>query len=189
MLEFGKDYYFRYAVYPDVMKPMKVCTTGLRLSEPIDRTCLRRWLTDKETLRWFPCYGDSELNHMVGLWSEFFRLGASLTCFDENTREPTGIATLLLNPFKKICHTCDFSIIVDPKNRNEGIGGFLLDKLQELAKDKFNIKHLTLQVYDKNPAINLYYRKGFSICGRQKDFVLDGDKYLDKIYMEKKLYL
>lgn len=187
MLEFGKDYYFRYAVYPDVMKPMKVCTTGLRLSEPIDRTCLRRWLTDKETLRWFPCYGDSELNHMVGLWSEFFRLGASLTCFDENTREPTGIATLLLNPFKKICHTCDFSIIVDPKHRNEGIGGFLLDKLQDLAKDKFYLNYLTLQVYGKNPAINLYYRKGFSICGRQKDFVLDGDKYLDKIYMEKKL--
>jgi len=57
-----------------------------------------------------------------------------------------------------------------------------------LAKERFKIEFLHLEVYEGNPAIRLYQRLGFEQYGFQRQFVKDEDgKYLGKILMQKYL--
>jgi putative acetyltransferase len=100
---------------------------------------------------------------------------------------PCGIATLYLMPYRKVAHQCLFSIIVDQKHRGKGVGTLLLNNLMHLAKEQFRMDVLYLEVYDGNPAINLYRRFGFKEVGYQQYFIKEDGKYLGKTTMERLL--
>jgi ribosomal protein S18 acetylase RimI-like enzyme len=97
------------------------------------------------------------------------------------------MSTLYIQPFKKLVHTCLFSIIVSEKHRNLGVGTALLEDLMVLAKEKFQIEILHLEVYEGNPAKRLYDRLGFKEFGCQKHFIKDQGEYIAKIFMQKYL--
>ncbi|HSX04724.1 MAG TPA: GNAT family protein, partial [Rhabdochlamydiaceae bacterium] len=59
--------------------------------------------------------------------------------------------------------------------------------LMKLAKEKFNIELLHLEVYEHNPAVRLYKRLGFKEFGIQRHFIKEDDKYVGKIYMQRNL--
>ena len=84
-------------------------------------------------------------------------------------------------------HQCLFAIIVDEKFRGKGIGAKLLRELMTLAKERFKLELLHLEVYQGNPAINLYKRLGFKEYGIHRRFMKDKGRYLDKILMQKNL--
>ncbi|NGX26957.1 MAG: hypothetical protein K940chlam6_00884, partial [Chlamydiae bacterium] len=46
---------------------------------------------------------------------------------------------------------------------------------------------LHLEVYETNPAINLYRRLGFTEFGIQKKFIKEDGRYMGKIFMERPL--
>lgn len=52
---------------------------------------------------------------------------------------------------------------VDESARGQGVGGQLLDELEDQAKDKYTA--LTLNVHEQNPARSLYVSKGFAEVG------------------------
>lgn len=56
----------------------------------------------------------------------------------------------------------EMGIAVDEPLRNKGIGSKLLDKFQILLK-KTSYHALSLSVDKRNPAVNLYLRKGFKV--------------------------
>ena len=68
-----------------------------------------------------------------------------------------------------------------------GIGRLLIEKLIELAKEKFKIRILHLEVYEGNPARKMYAKLGFVEFGRQEKFIKEKGIYLAKIFMQKKL--
>ena len=83
---------------------------------------------------------------------------------------------------------CEFGIIIDQRQRNKGFGSHLLNHLIALAKDNFNIEVLHLQVYQDNPAVNLYKRFGFEEFGRQACWIKEADgENVGRIFMEKYL--
>ena len=100
---------------------------------------------------------------------------------------PCGIANLYLQPYKKLAHQCLFAIIVDENYRNKKVGTQLMEELMVLAKERFRFEMLHLEVYEGNPAINLYRRLGFTEYGRQRHFIKDEGGYLAKILMQKNL--
>lgn len=160
----------------------------IRFTDYSDENPLREWLkAEKPSIyRWFPFGDDVEAEDSVKRWISFSRYRCSLTAVVDGV--PKGLATLYLQPYKKLAHQCEFGIIVAPDARNLGIGAKLITSLEKLAKETFNIELIHLQVYEGNPAIRLYERMGYKKYGYQAHWIkeLDGT-YVGRTFMEKDL--
>lgn len=157
----------------------------IRFGEIDDQKYLVDWLLQPNVLQWFPLADLREVEDAARIWVSYSQYQAVLTALWDSV--PCGIANLYLQPYKKMAHQCLFAIIVDEKFRGKGVGTKLLQELMVLAKERFKIEFLHLEVYLGNPAIRLYQRLGFTEYGIQRRFVKDGDQYLDKILMQKNL--
>lgn len=157
----------------------------IRLAEESDQRYLIEWLLQPGVLRWFPLTDLREIEDAARLWMSYAKQGAVLTAVWEGI--PCGIANLYLQPYKKLAHQALFAILVDEKYRGKGIGTKLLQELILLAKEKFRLELIHLEVYEGNPAIRLYERLGFQPYGTQKKFVKDQGRYINKILMQKNI--
>lgn len=146
---------------------------------------LKDWLVEPAVLRWFPMTDEREIDDAVRLWINYAKYEASLTAEWNGT--PCGMANLNLQPYKKFAHQCILSIIVGEGYRGKGVGTRLMEDLMVLAKDRFKIELLHLEVYQGNPAISLYRRLGFTEFGCQTRFIKDNGEYIGKIFMQKYL--
>lgn len=155
----------------------------IRYTEPGDAKYLREWLMEPGILRWFPMADQLEIDDAVMRWIAFYRYKCSLTVVKDGI--PCGMATLYLQPYRKLAHQCEFGIIVGTGYRNMGIGSFLMNGIMHLAKEKFKIELLHLQVYAENPAMNLYKRFGFKEFGRQDSWIKENDRYVGRVFMER----
>jgi putative acetyltransferase len=162
---------------------MKDSRLSIRFTKEEDAPFLTKWLTDPVILRWFPMLNDREIEDAVRIWMGYCKYEATLTAEWEG--KPCGMANLYLQPYKKLAHQCLFAIIVEESYRGKGIGTALLQDLMKLAKEKFRIEMLHLEVYEGNPAIHLYQRLGFKEFGFQKHFIKEKGEYLGKIFMQK----
>lgn len=155
----------------------------VRYTEPSDAPYLKKWLMEPGILRWFPMHDEVEIDDAVVRWIAFSKYRCSLTILKDGV--PCGIATLYLQPYKKLAHQCEFGIIVGEGYRNQGIGNYLLKNLLHFAKEQFKIELIHLQVYAENPAINFYHRFGFREFGRQNQWIKEEDRYVGRIFMER----
>ncbi|MEI8124931.1 MAG: GNAT family protein [Parachlamydiaceae bacterium] len=156
----------------------------IRYSDLSDGRYLKQWLMDPTVGRWFPLDGETEIDDAVNRWIGFSRYKCSLTATKDG--EPCGIATLYLQPYKKLAHQCEFGIIVGQGHRGKGVGTDLLKNLIHLAKENFNIELLHLQVYSENPAIHLYSRMGFTKFGEQTHWIKERDgTHTGRLFMER----
>ena len=135
----------------------------IRYTEATDAPFLKEWLLEPSIGRWFPLADEVEIEDAVQRWIGFHRYKCSLTAVQNGV--PCGLATLYLQPYKKLAHQCEFGIIVGDGYRGKGIGSKLLKNLIHLAKTQYRIELLHLQVYSDNPAVNLYQRFGFKEFG------------------------
>ncbi len=157
----------------------------IRLTQPEDAEHLKTWLFEPGVLRWFPMFDEREVDDAVRIWIGYAKYEACFTI--EWDGVPCGIVNLYLQPYKKLAHQCLFAIIVSEKFRNKGIGTVLLSYLMKVAKEKFKIEILHLEVYEGNPAIHLYQRMGFTQYGVETHFIKDQGEYISKIMMQKYL--
>jgi RimJ/RimL family protein N-acetyltransferase len=157
----------------------------LRYTVDEDAPHLKNWLMEPDVLLGFPMLTEVEVDDSVKHWISFHRLKCSLTALIDG--EPVGIATLCLMPYQKIRHHALVSIMVAGKVRGKGVGTVLLNNLIHLAKNYFSLEYLYLEVYEGNRAITLYQRFGFKEVGRQPHFMKEGDRYVSKIIMERKI--
>lgn len=164
---------------------MNSSSLTFRFTELADAPPLTQWLLDPAILKWFPMIDAREVEDAVRIWIGYSRLQAGLTA--EWNKEPCGMATLYIQPYKKLQHTCLFSVIVKEEFRGKGVGAALLRQLIQLAKEKFHIEILHLEVYQGNPAQKLYERLGFKEFGIQRHFIKENGKYTAKVFMQKVL--
>lgn len=157
----------------------------IRFTEPGDAPDLTKWLEEPAILRWYPMCDLREIDDAVRIWMSYAKIQAGLTALWEG--KPCGLANLYIQPFQKLRHTCLFAVIVQKEHRGKGVGKQLLEELMRLAKSKFDIEILHLEVYEQNPAIRLYQRLGFVEFGRQERFIKEEKGYLAKIFMQKEL--
>lgn len=155
----------------------------IRYTLPEDAVHLRQWLAEDGVLRWFPMQEKHEIEDSIARWVSFHKWKCSLTAVLDGT--PVGIATLWLQPYKKISHQCQFGIIVDEHHRRKNIGSSLLKNIMNLAKNYFNIELIHLEVYQDNPAMKLYEKFGFRKFGYQSHWIKDGDEYVSRTFMER----
>ena len=64
----------------------------------------------------------------------------------------------------------ELSMSVEPEYRGQGIGSALLDYALEDTFYRYNT--ISLSVHPDNPAVYLYERKGFRVCGQSGDSLI-----------------
>lgn len=158
----------------------------LRYTELEDAKYLKAWLMDSSVGCSFPMVDEMEDEDALLRWISFYRFKCSLTLLKEGV--PCAIATLYLQPYRRLAHQCEFGIVVGGEYRNRGIGSYLMSCIMHLAKEKFNIKLIHLQVCEDNPAIRLYQRFGFKEFGRQNGWIQEENGRLRaRVFMERVL--
>ena len=74
-------------------------------------------------MRWFPMDDEVEIDDAVMRWIAFYRYKCSLTALPRMAFL-AELATLYLQPYRKLAHQCEFGIIVGDEYRNQGIGSY-----------------------------------------------------------------
>jgi len=144
---------------------------------------LTKFLMDPVVLGWFPMSNLKEVQDATKVWLAYARKNASFTL--EINGVPAGMAIVYVNSFEKLKDQSLFAIVVDAKHRGRGAGSKLLRFIMKQARDTFNIKLFHLEVYEGNPAYNLYYREGFREYGKHEKFLKNADgTYGTKIFMQ-----
>ncbi len=81
-------------------------------------------------------------------------------------------------------HAVTLGMSVRKENRNQGIGGKLLEQAVDWAKGTGVVTRIELAVYARNArAIHLYERFGFVVEGQRRRAMRHGDEYLDDLLM------
>lgn len=84
---------------------------------------------------------------------------------------------------RAVKHVATLGMSVKQEWRHQGVGRALLADAIAWAPSA-GIKRIELYVYCRNtPAIALYEKFGFAIEGRRKNFIREGDAYLDDFVM------
>ncbi len=157
----------------------------IRPSRKHEDEYLKKWLHEPGATKWFPMENDREIDDAVKHWMSYIDVEACFTA--EYNLMICGMANLYIPIYKKLAHQCLLSIIVGEAYRGKGVGKALMSHLEEVARKKFQIEFLHLEVYDGNPAKHLYEKMGYTMYGRWQKFIKEDEGYADKILMEKKL--
>lgn len=140
----------------------------IRFSEEGDLAYLEQWFSDPTASDDFP-FGEKEKEVALKNWIGFSKFKASLTGMVDNV--PCAIGTLFLMPYRKVAHTCAFYLMVDPKHRRKGIGTSMVRNLMHLAKTRFRLEALYVEVYEPAPMEPLLRKLRFEEIVRQENFV------------------
>jgi len=69
-------------------------------------------------------------------------------------------------------------VLIAPKNRNKGLGEFMLKEVMYYGFNKLDLNRIGLGVFDFNtPAIRCYTKLGFILEGTLREYAKVGDKY------------
>lgn len=146
---------------------------------------LKKWLSNSDVMQWFPIGSEAEMQGFAKNWIGFSRFHCSLTA--SHKKQPCGIATLFLMPYRKVCHLSLLYIVVDPAFQRKGVGTSLIKNLKHLAKTFFKLESLHLDVYEGCPIMSILEKEGFSKIVTQEDFVKMGGKSLARYIYEVQL--
>ena len=154
----------------------------IRFTNLDDLSYLAKWLRSEGMLHWYPPSDEPELENFVNIWMGFARYNASLTATYKDV--PVGFATLYLMPYRKVAHQCMFQIIVDPGNQRKGVGRALVRNLKHLAKTRFRLELMHVEILDESNLIPLLKELEFKEFARQEKFVKENGQYYPRILME-----
>jgi GNAT superfamily N-acetyltransferase len=153
----------------------------IRFSEPDDLAFLNKCFADEGVCDDFP-FGIPEMEDALKNWIGFAKFKASLTGTLQNV--PCAIGTLFLMPYKKVAHHCSFYLIVDPEHRRKGIGITMVRNLLHLAKTRFRLESVHVELYEPSPLFPLLQKLEFVEFARQENFVHIDGCHRPRILME-----
>lgn len=139
----------------------------IRYSELSDLSYLDAWFSESGACDLFP-FTFEEREEALKNWIGFAKYRASLTGTLQES--PCAIGTLFLMPYRKVAHHCSFYLIVDPKVRRRGIGTSMIRNLFHLAKTRFRLESVHIEIFGENPLTSLLRMLDFQEIVRQDDF-------------------
>jgi len=152
----------------------------IRFTTPEDLSYLREWFSDDALCNDYP-FSLSEKEEALKNWIGFSKFKASLTGTMNDV--PCAIGTLFLMPYRKVAHHASFYLIVDPKERNKGIGASMVRNLLHLAKTRFKLESLHVEVYDTSKLVPILEKLNFELFAKQDNFVkIDGEGHARLLY-------
>lgn len=145
----------------------------IRYSSLDDLSVLQQWFADPVERRPFPFETDIETEDVLKNWIGFSRYKAALTGMIDSV--PVAMGTLFLMPYRKVAHHASFYLIVAPDHRRRGIGTSMVRNLLHLAKTRFSLESISVEIYEPNPIVSILKKNKFEPFARQENFVkIDG---------------
>jgi RimJ/RimL family protein N-acetyltransferase len=146
---------------------IEIAGFDIRYSTLDDLSFLQEMFEEESSLDPFP-FGQREKDEALKNWIGFSRFKASLTAVING--EPCAVGTLFLMPYKKVAHHCSFYLIVDPEHRQKGIGTSMVKNLLHLAKNRFRLDGVNVELYEPSPLLSILERERFTLFVRQENY-------------------
>jgi putative acetyltransferase len=140
----------------------------IRFSSVDDLSFLNKWFSDPNACHDYP-FGLAEQEEALKNWIGFSKFKASLTGMIGDV--PCAIGTLYLMPYRKVAHHCSFYLIVDPQHRRKGIGTSMVRNLLHLAKTRFRLESVHVEIYEPSALLPIVEKLNFGLFARQENFV------------------
>lgn len=145
------------------------------------------FVNEPEIISGFPMTTLAEIQDSSQIWMEMALKGMGLTMEVEG--QVAGMITLYVPMYKKMAKTSLFSIVVSKAFRRKNIGTQLIYAMEKLGREKYGLKIIHLEVYEKNEAaIKLYTKLGYTYVGCQNRFIKEQGQFFSKILMEKRFH-
>lgn len=145
----------------------------IRYTTMDDLNYLQKWFADPVERRPYLFETDSETDEVLKNWIGFSRFKASLSGTLGDT--VCAMGTLLLMPYRKVAHHASFYLIVDPLHRRKGIGTSMVRNLLHLAKTRFSLESVSVEVYEPSLLLPILEKNRFELFARQENFIkIDG---------------
>ena len=159
----------------------EVAGFDIRFSVLEDLPLLQQWFSDPLACKDYP-FGPAEKEEALKNWIGFSKFKSSLTgTIDE---VPCAIGTLFLMPYRKVAHHCSFYLIVDPKHRRKGVGTSMVRNLLHLAKTRFHLESVHVEVYEPSTLKPLLEKLNFHLFARQENFTRINDQGHARLLLE-----
>ena len=97
-----------------------------------------------------------------------------------------AIAAICLNPYVKMKHHALLQMFVQKEKRGKGVGSYLLQKMEGIARDEHKLKWIDIEIYD-SPYRKWFEKRGFYLCVEQKKFLKSSGKYKARQILRKDL--
>jgi putative acetyltransferase len=144
----------------------------IRFSTMDDYEPLNRWFSEPGATDDF-AFDREEMESALKNWIGFSKYKASLTGMFRDV--PCAVGTLFLMPYLKVAHHCSFYLMVDPQHRRKGFGSSMVRNLLHLAKTRFRLESVHVEVFEPSPLLPLLQKQKFEIFARQEDYMeIDG---------------
>lgn len=140
----------------------------IRFSELDDLSLLTEWFSAPGACDDYPC-SEEEKGEFLKNWIGFSKFKAGLTGTIQNT--PCAMASLYLMPYRKVAHHCSFYLMVDPAHRNKGIGTSMVRNLLHLAKTRFRLESVHVEMFEPSLLLPILKKLGFQFVFRQEHFM------------------
>jgi putative acetyltransferase len=140
----------------------------IRFTEMDDLSYLQEWFNEPTATEDFP-FNETEKEETLKNWIGFSRYKASLTGMLDAI--PCAVGTLFLMPYRKVAHHCSFYLMVDSKHRKKGIGTSMVRNLLHLAKNKFHLEAIHVEIFEPSPLFSVLTKLDFELFVRQENFV------------------
>ena len=142
---------------------------NIRYSVLTDIDFLKECLSDLDNRQWYPPSSDSDLDIFLRNWITFSRYKSSLTASYKD--QIIGLATLFLMPYVKVAHLSPIYMVVKNQYSRRGVGHSLVKNIHHLAKTKFNLDSVYMEIYEGCPIEKLLKDYGYKELFFQKNFV------------------
>lgn len=144
----------------------------IRFSTMEDFEPLNRWFLEPGATDDF-AFDQTEMEPALKNWIGFSKYKASLTGMMHDV--PCAVGTLFLMPYIKVAHHCSFYLMVDPQHRRKGVGASMVRNLLHLAKTRFRLESVHVEIFEPSALLPLLLKQKFEIFARQEDFMkIDG---------------
>jgi putative acetyltransferase len=140
----------------------------IRYSDLDDLAILKKWFEDPSVCDDFS-FGNEEKEEALKNWIGFSRFKASLTGMIKG--KPCAVGTLFLMPYKKVSLHCSFQLFVAHEHRRKKIATSMVRNLLNLAKTRFKLESVHVEIYAPNPLIDLVKKLGFEEFAVQENYV------------------
>jgi len=159
----------------------EIANFDIRYSELSDLEFLSQWFLDSASCDPFP-FNSDEKEEALKNWIGFARFKASLTGTFEG--KPCGVGTLFLMPYRKVAHHCSFFLIVDPEYRRRGIGTSMVRNLLHLAKTRFRLESVYVEIFEPSPLLSILQKLEFKVLAVQEDYVQVNGAFQSRVLLE-----
>lgn len=161
----------------------------LRALEPIDIEVLYQWENDTEVWKVSNTqtpFSRHTLEQYINAPQDIYATKQLRLMIESKCDTPQAVGCIDLFDFDPNHKRAGIGILIDKKHRNNGYAAEAIDLMVEYAFIILDVHQLYCNICpDNEKSLKLFQDKGFEIAGNKKDWIRNGDTFIDEYLLQK----